>query len=213
MVLPPYYGYYYYPRAPTWGLHVGYNSWTGWTFGVSWGGPFFRVGVSWVGGYRCCGRGWYGGGYHHNNININTGDINIGNNVNIGSNNNVKNKLGNNSQRENLYNRQGNRNRNATGASLSKNSKQARNKSNRSNNLYADRNGQVVRRDGDKWQTRSDGKWNDVPKERKQSTLETYQSSNRTSNRNAQRSSFNHQSMNRQHRARQMGSRGGGRGR
>jgi hypothetical protein len=27
---PPYWGSVYYPRAPTWGFHVGYNPWTGW---------------------------------------------------------------------------------------------------------------------------------------------------------------------------------------
>ncbi|MGB5629736.1 MAG: hypothetical protein WBM57_10235, partial [Woeseiaceae bacterium] len=44
---PPYYGRYYYPRPPTWGLHVGYNPWTGWNVGVSWSNGFFRMGVIW----------------------------------------------------------------------------------------------------------------------------------------------------------------------
>ena len=208
---PPYYGIYYYPRPPTWGLHVGYNPWTGWTFGASWGGPFFRVGASWGGGYRCCGGGWYAGGYRHNEININTGDINIGNNINIGNHNDVKRKLGNNSRTDNLYNRKENRNRNARGASLSRNSRPARNQQNRQNNLYAAANGEVARLDGEKWQTRSNGKWQDVPRERKQSSRDRVQKMQRPSSRTAQRSSFNRQSMNRQHRARQMGARRGGR--
>ena len=44
--------HYYYPRPRTWGFHVGYNSWYGWSFGLSWGwGPF--------------SFGWYSGGYWH----------------------------------------------------------------------------------------------------------------------------------------------------
>lgn len=43
---------YYYPRPSTWGFHVGYSSWSGWSFGLSWGwGPF--------------SLGWYSGGYWH----------------------------------------------------------------------------------------------------------------------------------------------------
>jgi len=89
--------YYYYPRYGTWGFHIGYNPWTGWGFGLSWGWGPFRVGF-FPGGYwhrhhrwhhRHAGR--YGpGGYrprpvHYgnrniniNNVNINRGDINAG---------------------------------------------------------------------------------------------------------------------------------------
>lgn len=92
---PPYWGAAYYPRPPTWGLHVGYNPWTGWNVGLSWTNGFFTFGVGWSQGYpggyppyRCCG-GWYGGGYrppyvaHHGDINI--GEINIGNSVSAGN--------------------------------------------------------------------------------------------------------------------------------
>jgi len=171
---PPYWGRYYYPRPPTWGLHVGYNPWTGWNFGVSWSNGFFRFGMSWGGGwggaYRpwgCCG-GWYGGGYRRPVV-INTGNINIGNNVNIGNRNNFNNKVSrdnrqqiNNLQNRNLYNRPDNRARNADRAAVSRDLKQAR-PSNRANNVYADRSGNVARRDGDKWQTRQSGSWKDAP--------------------------------------------------
>lgn len=44
--------YHYYPRHSTWGFHVGYNSWSGWSFGLSWGwGPFYV--------------GFFPGGYWH----------------------------------------------------------------------------------------------------------------------------------------------------
>lgn len=46
--------YYYYPRHSTWGYHAGYNPWSGWNYGLSWGwGPFS---VS-----------YYPGGYWHHN--------------------------------------------------------------------------------------------------------------------------------------------------
>jgi hypothetical protein len=46
--------YYYYPRHSTWGFNVGYNSWSGWNFGLSWGWGPFSV-------------GYYSGGYWHHN--------------------------------------------------------------------------------------------------------------------------------------------------
>ncbi|MCJ7815982.1 MAG: hypothetical protein MUP31_08030, partial [Xanthomonadales bacterium] len=172
---PPYWGRYYYPRPPTWGLHVGYNPWTGWNFGVSWGYGFFRTGIGWGGGYGgayrpwgCCG-GFYGGGYRRPVV-INTGNINIGNNVNIGNRNNFNNKLGRDNRQQvkslenrNLYNRSENRVRNADKATVSRDLKQARPANNRANNVYADKSGAVARRDGDKWQTRQDGAWKQAP--------------------------------------------------
>ena len=95
---PPYWGRWYYPRPPTWGFHVGYNPWTGWNFGVSWSNGFFNFGMSWGGGYGgayrpwgCCG-GWYGGGYRRPVV-INTGNINIGNNVNSETVTNISNRI------------------------------------------------------------------------------------------------------------------------
>jgi hypothetical protein len=172
---PPYWGRYYYPRPPTWGFHVGYNPWTGWNFGVSWSSGFFSLGVSWGGGwggaYRpwgCCG-GWYGGGYRRPVV-INTGNINIGNNVNIGNRNKISNRIAGDQraragtlQNRNLYNRPENRARNADRATVNRDIKQARPAGNRANNVYADRSGNVVRRDGDKWQTRQGGSWRDAP--------------------------------------------------
>jgi hypothetical protein len=61
---PPYVSpHVYYPFYPTWGFGVGWNPWTGWSVGVSWGyGPFrVMVGFGGYGGYH----GWYGPpGYH-----------------------------------------------------------------------------------------------------------------------------------------------------
>lgn len=168
---PPYYGRYYYPRPPTWGLHVGYNPWTGWNFGMSWSNGFFSFGISWGGGYGgayrpwgCCG-GWYGGGYRGPVV-INTGDINIGNNVNIGNRTKVKNRIDRDSNinldrsRSNLYNRPENRSRNADRATAARDLKQARPAASRENNVFADRNGNVARQVDNQWETRQNGQWN-----------------------------------------------------
>jgi hypothetical protein len=83
--------YYYYPHQATWGLHISYNPWTGWGFGLSWGWGPFRIGFH-SGGYwhrhhhwhyRHYGR-WGAGGYrprpvHYGNNNININNININN--------------------------------------------------------------------------------------------------------------------------------------
>ncbi|MBL4798372.1 MAG: hypothetical protein JKY50_13225 [Oleispira sp.] len=235
---PPYYGHYYYPRAPTWGLHVGYNPWGGWNMGVSWGGPFFSVGISWG------GHGRYGyGGYHHNNININnnnnininTGDINIGNNISAGSRTKAANKLGSKASQNNLYKNAQNKHRNAGKPAHQQQLQKARkNSQQRKNNIYADKSGNVVRRNGDQWQTRNNDQWKSMSKDlkapRPQSKPQFNSQQLNSQQRPAQKqpykqqhkpqsrpnNGFNHQQMNREHRARNMGtmqhrSRSGGR--
>jgi hypothetical protein len=238
---PPYYGRWYYPRPPTWGFNVGYNPWTGWSFGLSWSNGFFSMGVSWGGGYgggyypgRCCG-GYYGGGYRGPVV-INTGDINIGNNVNIGNRNEINNRIGNNTQianrmdnsRQNLYSRPENRARNADKAAVSRDLKQARPATGRGNNVYADRSGQVARREGDQWQTREGGQWKPAPEAKPASRPATPTARPTTPStrpatptaRPASRSQIDTRDLNRSHGARQMGAsremarpmpRGGGR--
>jgi hypothetical protein len=103
--------------------------------------------------------------------------------------------------------------------------KTARSSSNRKNDLYASKSGQVARRDADQWQVRDNDKWNNVAPEKKP-TRESIQSRDmpqhkvsKPSNvsRPASRPDFNHSSMNRDYSARSRGSRGsrggGGRGR
>jgi hypothetical protein len=167
---PPYWGGAYYPRPPTWGFNVGYNPWTGWNFGLSWSNGFFSFGMSWGGGYHnnyrpwgCC-NGWYGGG-RQGPVIINTGDINIGNNVNIGNRNTIGNRINRdttinrNNRNNNIYNRGDNRTRNADKATAMKGLKEARPASNRANNVFADKNGNVARRANDTWEARENGQW------------------------------------------------------
>ena len=56
---PGWYGRIYYPRPATWGFSVRYNSWSGWSFGMSWSSGWFGLSARW-------GSGWAGWGnpYH-----------------------------------------------------------------------------------------------------------------------------------------------------
>jgi len=225
---PPYYGGIYYPRPPTWGFHVGWNPWTGWNFGVSWGYGFFRVGIGWSGGYHgCCGHGWYGGGYRggHNDININIGDINIGNNVNIGNRTKIENRMrdnnfnrGNDNSR-NIYNRPENRDRKADSATVRNNLKSARPSTGRKNDVYADKSGAVARRNGDSWEKRDTGGWK--PDNKVGSGTDAWPRTKPTTRQTPSRSSLDTRDLNRSHTARQHGAsrqmsqanRGGGRAR
>ncbi|NRD73185.1 carbohydrate-binding family V/XII [Shewanella sp. VB17] len=161
---PPYWGHYYYPRPPTWGLHIGYNPWTGWNVGVSWSNGFYRAGVTWHGSYGgyarpCCG-GYYGGG-HRRPVVINTGNINIGNTINIGNRNNSFNHItANKLTKNNLYNRPETRSRIANSAQLNKGLTKASYNKDRSNNIFADKHGNVARDNQGKWQYSNEGKWN-----------------------------------------------------
>jgi len=207
---PPYWGPgYFYPRTPTWGFHVGYNPWTGWNFGMSWSNGFFRFGIGWSAGwghYPCCG-GWYGGGYRGTTI-INTGDINIGNNINIGNRTEIGNKIGNQVgnrnnldgnrlQDRNIYNRPENRARKAEPAMARQQLQTARPATNRANNLYTDRSGNVGRIDGDNWQTRQNDSW-ESPRDRS-ATRDARPSVDRS------RPSPNYSDFNRSHFARERG--------
>jgi hypothetical protein len=210
---PPYYGRWYYPRPPTWGFSVGYNPWTGWNYGLSWSNGFFSFGMSWGGGYGgyyrpwgCCG-GWYGGGYRGPVV-INTGNINIGNSISVGNRTNIGNRIGNDNRlsnvdrNRNLYNRPENRARKADRSLAQRNLQRARPATGRANNVFADRNGQVARLDGNIWQTRQNGSWSNYDANRLRSG-----SSNRSQYRSQNRSSgsLNTRDLNRDHQARNRG--------
>jgi len=215
---PPYYGGgWYYPRPPTWGFHVGYNPWTGWTFGLSWTNGFFSFGVAWGGGYApvyrpggCCG-GWYGGGYH-GPVFINNGDINIGNS--IGDRNDLGNRIDHHGARDldrartNIYDRPENRARNADRATATQNLREARPATNRANDVFADRDGNVARRSGDQWQTRDNGQWRDSGLSTSNLNRSSSSSGYRTTDRAGTRpstSQFDRSGLNRDYSARQRG--------
>ncbi len=214
---PPYYGRVYYPRPPTWGLHVGYNPWTGWSYGVSWSNGFFSFGMSWGGGYGgyyrpwgCCG-GWYGGGYRRPVV-INTGDINIGNNINVGNRDRISDRIERDSParldrtRDNVYNRPESRERLARSKPAGRDFRQAQPLPSRANDVFADRSGSVARRADNHWETRENGRWTrNEPRASIGSTAGTMQR-DRTRE-TMQRRSLDHAGLNRANQQRQMGTR------
>ena len=165
---PPYIGRVYYPRTPSWGFHVGYNPWFGWNYGVSWGASFYRAGVTWSGGWRrgyhpgrCC-SGFYGGGYRHNQITVNTGDIHIGRSSNFRHQTLSTESKARPYRHANLYRNEVNKRRVLDQTAIHKDLKVTRPVKGKKNNVYADQIGRVARHDGDSWQLRHDKAWKPV---------------------------------------------------
>jgi len=157
---PPYWGpSYYYPRPVTYGFHVGYNPWYGWSFGFSWSVGFMSVGFRFGGGY---GRYYPPGGYRRPVV-INTGDINIGNRVNVGNRigTGTRPSTGTSERRSNLYNQGINRDRVADDRTLVKANRDRADRVARGpNNVLSDRDGNVYRRQPDgAWNSREQGQW------------------------------------------------------
>jgi len=168
---PPYYGAYYYPRPPTWGFHVGYNPWTGWSFGVSWGGPFMRVGVGWSSGwgawgggyhrYGCCG-GYYGGGYHAHYSYSRTTNINVNRRVSVRE--LLQQQPAAHDQRPQRQPRQhlqpageprAQRGSGASGRAVEKHASSRR----KANNVFADKDGNIARKTQQGWEARGEKGW------------------------------------------------------
>ncbi len=163
------YGEMYYPAPYTWGYGFVYNPWYGWSMGVGYNVGYMHFSFVFGGGYYGHG-GWYGppmyrppyyrppydgGGFygrgdqvnHHGNNNIN---INTGNNININNNNLYKNKAGvasSDMNRSNTSSKVSDNNgtilENTGGAT----SRPAARPSTGSNNVYADRDGNVFQKD------------------------------------------------------------------
>jgi hypothetical protein len=143
-------GHYYYPRPATWGFHVRWNPWAGWGVGFSYGyGPFrFSIGVG--GWYR---GGWWGPGrhrgYRHGYRHGSRAGYRAG--YRAGS---------RNSGRNNMYNSKQNKARaKAQPAGAHKRQATARASTGRTNNVYADKNGNVNRKTDKGWEQRSNNGW------------------------------------------------------
>ncbi|HXV13965.1 MAG TPA: carbohydrate-binding family V/XII [Candidatus Krumholzibacteria bacterium] len=160
---PPYVSpHYYYPRPCTWGFHVNYNPWTGWSCGMSWSNGWAHFSVGFGGG-----GGWWGPpGYawrpnypaHHGNVIVNR-PVNI----------NTGNRVSHHNGQDNLYQRPSTRPavadretaaRNRPGSSPGVSTREAKPSRSRENNVYADQNGNVMRRENDgSWSQRDQGSW------------------------------------------------------
>ncbi len=145
---PYWYGRYYYPRPATWGYHVRWNPWSGWGFGFSYSsGPFrFTVGVGgWWGPSHYRGyRGGYRHGYRHGHHAGYRAGYRAGSH---------------NASRQNLYQSQRNKARATTSPSKANMRGNAPTASNRQNNVFADRNGDVHRKTDKGWEANTKDGW------------------------------------------------------
>ena len=183
--------HYYYPHHATWGFNITYNPWTGWGFGISWGWGPFRVGFH-TGGYWHHHHHWYHphygpwgpagyrpGRWGNNNVFINTGDINIGNNVNIG------NRVGSGNldvRANNLYRDKAQKANVARTRDTRPATQEARDRvagadrpatrpataatqrpADRKNDVFTDREGNVYRKTDGGWQKNEGKNWSNVP--------------------------------------------------
>ena len=167
----------YYPYPVTYGVAVSYNPYTGWGMGTTFAAGFFAFGVGVAigssnryypaGGYRACynctvnvNRGGAGG-------RGNAGRVNIGNSAGGGNRArpSTRPSTGAGGARpgasNNLYNRPQNRSRNANAATRNQAAGQlgANRRAGGSNNVFADRNGNVHRRSNNGWESRQGNSW------------------------------------------------------
>ncbi len=161
---PWYSPYHYYARPSTWGFHVRWNPWYGWSFGLSYSAGPFHFGVGW-GGYGRYGGAWFGPGfyrpypmpyrggyragyragyYHGRHASGRPVHYGGGNTININN---------------NIYNRPANRDRVATTRDRSTGQRPAVARD-KANNVYTDRQGNVFKRnDNGSWDKRDKGGW------------------------------------------------------
>ncbi len=147
---PGWYGYYYYPWPATWGFHVRWNPWYSWGFGFSYGyGPYY-FSIGYGGWYR---GGWWGPvryhGYRHGYRHVYRHGYRAGYRASHRD-----------STRNNMYGSKRNQARTRSQpATAHKRQGTARASTNRANNLYADRNGNVYRKTDKRWEQRTSKGW------------------------------------------------------
>ncbi|MBW2284346.1 MAG: carbohydrate-binding family V/XII, partial [Deltaproteobacteria bacterium] len=138
---PGWYGRYYFPRPATWGFHVRWNPWRGWSFGFSYGWGPFRFTIGGGGWYR---GGWWGPGrhrgYRHGYRHGRRAGYRAGYHAGRRS-----------ASHQNMYRSQRNQARTQARASTGKTRAKAGAASNRPNNVYADRNGDIHRKTDQGW--------------------------------------------------------------
>jgi len=197
---PGWYGRYYYPRPATWGFHVRYNPYRGWSFGLSYSnGPFtFYFGRG--GWYR---GGWWGPsryrsyrhGYRHGRRAGYRAGYRAGKR---------------NSARNNMYRSQRNQTRTQAINSQNRPQAQSRAATGRANNVYADRNGNVHRNTDKGWEQRTDKGWSKDTAQNKQGSSQGSQQQKKKQQGTQQKqkrsgSSSNRQQLNKNYQARQRG--------
>lgn len=169
----PWYRTHYYPRPLTWGFHVNYNSYYGWSFGVGLHGHYGNLWYSF-------GTGWWGP-IHHRHHYYNDININISRNTIIKRPGNIyrpvskekwqrtwqereKNKWNSKVKKRESYRRISEKEKIKARRSSDKKPRtdEIRNKSrdtSRRNDVYTDRKGNVYRRNDSGWEKREKKKW------------------------------------------------------
>jgi len=155
----PWLGRYYYPRYRTWGFQVRWNPWYGWSFGFSSTTGRFTFGIGWGSWYR---RGWWGPrgwrgyrrgynrGWHRGYRNGKRAGYQAGY------------RAGRHEAGRNLYQRSDN----ASKVAATGRTQRARNPvvaTNRPNNVYTDKQGNIFRQQSDgSWQKRDGDQWSNT---------------------------------------------------
>ncbi len=150
---PGWYGTYYYPRPATWGFHVRYNPWTGWRFGFSYCNGPFRFTIGGGGWYR---GGWWGPGRYRGYRRGYRHGYRRGRNAGYRSGYRAGRR---NASQQNLYRNQRNKARTTKSPATAGKRAKASGMSNRANNVYADRNGNVHRKTDKGWENRTKDGW------------------------------------------------------
>ncbi|PLY00846.1 MAG: hypothetical protein C0623_06535 [Desulfuromonas sp.] len=158
----PWYRTVYYPRPLTWGFHVNYNTYYGWTFGVGLHGHYGNLWYSF-------GSGWWGP-VHHRQHYYNEVNININRNVIIKRPGNIYRPISKESWRRQWQERSEYRTRKPDNERVkerfkerprTREEKSYREKKSRRNDVYIDRKGEIYRRTDKGWQKREKGDWRD----------------------------------------------------
>ena len=155
---------HFHPRPVTWGFHARWNPWFGWSFGFGWTNGWMTFGVGWGAGWGwrpCCHVGWWGparfrAGFRHGYFHGRRAGFRAG--YRAGFRAGVR--AGNRPRtQQNIYRNQANRARTAQ-TRPSTGNRRTTSPAGRPNNVYADRNGNVQRRNNNgSWDNRSKGGW------------------------------------------------------
>ena len=182
----PWYGAYYYPRPVTYGFSVHYNPYMGWSygFGMSYGGPYGWMAFSYhsypyYGGYW--GAGGYHSGYHHGYYHGRRAGFYAG--YRYAENNPRADHYANGNR--NVYNRENRGNINTTDRQRNNVSTTDRQRDNVStgdvqrnrvntnkNDVFADKQGNVYKKDNNQWQSREGNNWSNVDQSKNKSNYE-----------------------------------------
>jgi hypothetical protein len=156
----PWYRYHYYPRPVTYGYSVHYNTYHGWSFGISYCyyGPYSYHHAYWGSSYY----GWWGPRYYRPPYYRPPYYRPPGYRPPVAT-NPIERQLGSPSQLPsagNLYDRKPDRTDNARpGTGDVKTTRPAAKPANLPNNVYADKEGNIYRRGENGWEQRQGNKW------------------------------------------------------